>query len=102
MIEVNHLNKEFTYYKKEVGLKNSFKNLIHKEKLVKKAVNDISFHIDEGEVVGFLGPNGAGKTTIMKLLTDIINKTGGNIIKVFSSIEDMLFNKRKIKQEMKK
>ncbi|MBL8026275.1 MAG: ATP-binding cassette domain-containing protein [Fibrobacteres bacterium] len=41
------------------------------------AVNDISFEIDRGEIVGFLGPNGAGKTTTMKILTGFIGSTSG-------------------------
>jgi viologen exporter family transport system ATP-binding protein len=77
IIEVNHLSKSFDYYKKELGLKNSLKNLFFREKLSKAAVNDISFEIDAGEMVGFLGPNGAGKTTTLKMLSGILHPTGG-------------------------
>ncbi|HKK11472.1 MAG TPA: ATP-binding cassette domain-containing protein, partial [Flavobacteriaceae bacterium] len=42
-----------------------------------KALNDVSFKIDKGEIVGFLGPNGAGKSTMMKILTTYINATEG-------------------------
>lgn len=45
----------------------------------KKAVNDISFTINEGEIVGFLGPNGAGKSTTMNMLTGYISSTSGSI-----------------------
>ncbi len=69
MIKVENLSKSFSYYKKEVGIKNSVKNLFHRERLIKNAVNNISFEIEEGEVVGFLGPNGAGKTTTLKMLS---------------------------------
>ena len=41
------------------------------------AVNDISFKVEKGEIVGFLGPNGAGKTTTMRILTGFIPATGG-------------------------
>ena len=44
------------------------------------AVDDISFKIDDGEVVGFLGPNGAGKSTTMNMITGYIEPTAGKII----------------------
>ncbi len=77
IISVNHLSKSFEYYKKELGLKNSLKNLFYREKLIKEAVKDISFEIQPGEMVGFLGPNGAGKTTTLKMLSGILHPTGG-------------------------
>lgn len=77
VIDVNHLSKSFDYYKKELGLKSSVKNLFFREKLTKDAVNDISFEIEEGEMVGFLGPNGAGKTTTLKMLSGILHPSGG-------------------------
>jgi ABC-type lipopolysaccharide export system ATPase subunit len=40
------------------------------------AVQDISFHLDGGEVVGLLGPNGAGKSTTMKCIVGLLRKTG--------------------------
>ena len=42
------------------------------------AVDDVSFHIDEGEIFGFLGPNGAGKTTTMRMLCCLISRTSGD------------------------
>jgi ABC-2 type transport system ATP-binding protein len=77
IIDVNHLSKSFDYYTKELGLKSSIKNLFHREKLTKEAVRQISFQIEEGEMVGFLGPNGAGKTTTLKMLSGILHPTGG-------------------------
>ncbi|ERM17367.1 ABC transporter [Brevibacillus laterosporus PE36] len=56
---------------------NSIKNLFHREKLVKEAVQKISFDIDEGEMMAFLGPNGAGKTTTLKILSGILHPTSG-------------------------
>jgi ABC-2 type transport system ATP-binding protein len=76
-IKVENLSKSFDYYKKELGLKNSFKNLFHREKLTKEAVREICFEIQAGEMVGFLGPNGAGKTTTLKMLSGILHPTGG-------------------------
>ncbi|MBQ7293533.1 MAG: ABC transporter ATP-binding protein, partial [Clostridia bacterium] len=43
------------------------------------AVDDISFEIEEGEIVGLLGPNGAGKSTTMNILTGFLSATGGNV-----------------------
>lgn len=77
VIEVRGLQKTFSYYEKELGIKNSFKNLFHRQKLYKTAVNNISFDIGEGEIVGFLGPNGAGKTTTLKMLSGILFPTEG-------------------------
>lgn len=77
IIKVEHLAKSFDYYKKELGLGNSVKNLFFRERLTKEAVRDISFEIQPGEMVGFLGPNGAGKTTTLKMLSGILHPTSG-------------------------
>lgn len=77
IIQVDRLSKHFTYYEKELGLQNSLKNLIKRKKLTKEAVSEISFVIEEGEMVGFLGPNGAGKTTTLKMLSGILFPTSG-------------------------
>ncbi len=77
IIKLDRLSKSFDYYKKELGLRNSLRNLFFREKLVKEAVRGISFEIQEGEIVGFLGPNGAGKTTTLKMLSGILRPTGG-------------------------
>src|SRR5215510_14967344 len=42
------------------------------------AVNDVSFHVEKGEIFGFLGPNGSGKTTVIKMLTGLLPLSGGN------------------------
>lgn len=59
-------------------------NIIEVKNLVKKygdftAVDDISFNIKSGEIFAFLGPNGAGKSTTIKMLTTLLNPTGGSI-----------------------
>jgi ABC-2 type transport system ATP-binding protein len=79
IISVKNLNKTYEYYRKEAGLKNSFKNMFHREKLFTEAVKNISFTIKEGEFVGFLGPNGAGKTTTLKMLSGILHPTKGEV-----------------------
>ena len=76
-IAVSHLSKTYEYYRKLPGFWNSVKSLFHREKLFTEAVKDISFTINEGELVGFLGPNGAGKTTTLKMLSGILYPTSG-------------------------
>lgn len=76
-IEVKNLSKTYDYYKKDPGLKASIVSLFKREKLFTKAVDEISFNIEEGELVGFLGPNGAGKTTTLKMLSGILHPTSG-------------------------
>ncbi len=62
-----------------------------------KAVNDISFKVEKGEIVGFLGPNGAGKSTTMKIITGYIEKTGGEAFVCGINVcEDPLGTKKKI------
>lgn len=58
-------------------MRKSLQNLFRREKLTKEAVREISFSINEGEMVGFLGPNGAGKTTTLKMLSGILHPSGG-------------------------
>ena len=77
MIEVNHVTKEFVSAKKYPGLKGAIKGLFSREKTSKLAVDDISFHIDKGEIVGYIGSNGAGKSTTIKMMTGILTPTKG-------------------------
>ena len=64
---------------------------------VQKAVNDISFEINTGEVVGFLGPNGAGKSTTMKMITCFMAPTGGDVtVEGASILSDAESVKKKI------
>jgi ABC-2 type transport system ATP-binding protein len=79
LIEVKNLSRTFEYYRKQRGLLGSFKSFFRREKLYAEAVKDISFSIEEGELIGFLGPNGAGKTTTLKMLSGILHPTSGEI-----------------------
>lgn len=77
IIEVKNLSKSYEYYRKESGLIGTVKSFFARETLYAEAVKDISFSIEEGELVGFLGPNGAGKTTTLKMLSGILYPTSG-------------------------
>src|SRR5256885_5222357 len=77
VIEVQGLTKSFRTYKKKPGLAGAFKGLFHREHQITLAVKDVSFAIQEGELVGFLGPNGAGKTTTLKMLSGLLYPTSG-------------------------
>lgn len=80
MIEVKHISKEFVSAKKYPGLKGALKGLVSKEKTHKVAVDDISFHIGKGEIVGYIGSNGAGKSTTIKMMTGILTPTKGTCL----------------------
>ncbi|AYE53052.1 ATP-binding cassette domain-containing protein [Priestia megaterium] len=78
-IEVNQLRKEFKAYSSRSGLKGAFRDLFTRNYRVMKAVNDISFTVKQGEMVGYIGENGAGKSTTIKMLTGILTPTSGDI-----------------------
>jgi ABC-2 type transport system ATP-binding protein len=77
VIEVNHLTKAFRTYKKQPGFSGAVRGLFHRQYEQTIAVNDVSFKIEPGELVGFLGPNGAGKTTTLKMLAGLLYPTSG-------------------------
>ena len=79
IIEVKGLRKYFKVHKKEPGLWGSIKSLIHRQYEEVRAVNNISFSIEEGELIGFIGPNGAGKTTTLKSLAGLLYPTSGSV-----------------------
>ncbi|MBN8192713.1 ATP-binding cassette domain-containing protein [Bacillus sp. NTK074B] len=78
-IEVNHLRKEFKAFSSRSGLKGAFRDLFTRNYKVVPAVNDISFNVKQGEMVGYIGENGAGKSTTIKMLTGILTPTGGEL-----------------------
>jgi ABC-2 type transport system ATP-binding protein len=79
VISVEHLTKYYQVHQKEAGLSGSFKSLFNRKYYDAKAVDDISFRINEGELIGFIGPNGAGKTTTLKCLTGLLYPTSGSV-----------------------
>jgi ABC-2 type transport system ATP-binding protein len=79
LIEVNNLKKEYRINQKKEGLRGAFLNLFNPKYINKTAVDNISFSIDQGELIGYIGANGAGKSTTIKMLTGILKPTSGNI-----------------------
>lgn len=79
LITVQNLKRYFKVYKKEPGLWGSIKSLWHRDYEEVKAVDDVSFKIEQGEVVGFIGQNGAGKTTTLKVLSGLLYPTSGQV-----------------------
>ncbi|MDP4143795.1 MAG: ATP-binding cassette domain-containing protein [Bacillota bacterium] len=77
MIHVENLTKSFKIYKKQPGLVGAVKGLFSNESIIKTAVNNMSFHINKGEIVGYIGSNGAGKSTTIKMMTGILTPTSG-------------------------
>ncbi len=78
-IIAQNLRKVYNVQKKRPGLAGSLKDLFAPIQEDKIAVKDVSFVIDEGELVGFIGPNGAGKTTTLKMLSGLLYPTGGSV-----------------------
>lgn len=76
-IIVDHLIKNFEITLKKPGLTGSISSLISPKKKTIRALKNISFSVQPGELVGFIGPNGAGKTTTLKILSGLLYPTGG-------------------------
>jgi ABC-2 type transport system ATP-binding protein len=79
IIEVKDLRKEFRIAKRKEGPLAALRTLFSREYTTRVAVNDVSFSIQPGELVGYIGPNGAGKSTTIKMLTGILVPTSGYV-----------------------
>ncbi len=79
IITVENLSKFYPVAVKEPGIKGTLTHFFRRTYRPIKAVQDVSFEIAPGEVVGFLGPNGAGKTTTLKMLTGLIHPSEGTV-----------------------
>ncbi|MCL4395157.1 MAG: ATP-binding cassette domain-containing protein [Chloroflexi bacterium] len=77
-IILDHLCKYYQVHHKEAGFLGSIRSFVKRTYTDVKAVDDVSFAIDAGEIVGFLGPNGAGKTTTLKVLSGLLYPTSGS------------------------
>ena len=76
-IHVQKLTKIYRTYQKEAGFWGAFKGLGKRQYKETAAAKEVSFSVNEGELVGFLGPNGAGKTTVLKMLSGLLYPTSG-------------------------
>src|SRR6201990_1386139 len=76
-IVATDLSKVYRTYKKRSGLSGALRGLVRRDYEETRAVDRVSFSIEQGEFVGFLGPNGAGKTTVLKMLSGLLTPTAG-------------------------
>ena len=79
IIEVKKLSKTFKVKLKEKGIKGSIKSIFKPKYKIIKAVKNISFEVEKGEMIAFIGPNGAGKSTTIKMMTGILYPDSGSI-----------------------
>lgn len=78
-IEATDLTKTYTFHRQSPGLGGAIRSIFRRESETRLAVDQISFSIHTGEMVGLLGPNGAGKTTTLKMLTGLLHPSGGEL-----------------------
>lgn len=97
IITVKNLSKIFKKPIREEGLKGMAKSLFSRKYEEVRAVDNISFDIEQGEIVGYIGANGAGKSTTIKMMCGILYPTSGNV-----TVNDMSFDndRQKINKEM--
>ena len=79
VIKTKDLSKTFRVKQKEKGMKGSLKSIFRPQIAEIKAVDSVSFAVEEGEILAFIGPNGAGKSTTIKMLTGILYPDGGSV-----------------------
>jgi len=79
MIEVSHLSKRFWVSRHHRGVGGALRNLVTRDGHEVRAVDDLSFSVASGEMVGYVGPNGAGKSTTIKMLTGILVPSDGQV-----------------------
>lgn len=79
MIEATNLSKTFRVVRRRGGLLGGLRSVVDPEVRVVHAVNDLSLHVERGEMIGLVGPNGAGKSTTIKMLTGILMPSGGQV-----------------------
>ena len=80
MIQLKNINKTFRVARREAGLKAAAKSLFHKEYTEIQALQDVSFTIGDGEMVGYIGPNGAGKSSTIKIMSGVLTPDSGECV----------------------
>ena len=78
MIVMENVCKTYKVAKRNAGFKEACKSLLHRETEEIKALSDVSFSIQDGEMVGYIGPNGAGKSSTIKILSGILTPDSGS------------------------
>lgn len=80
MIELSGITKTFRVAKRSSGMKEAVKALFKREYTTVNALNDVSFRINDGEMVGYIGPNGAGKSSTIKIMSGILTPDSGSCV----------------------
>ena len=80
MIELKSVSKQYKVAEREKGLRGALRSLFKRKYKVIDALDNVSFKIDEGEIVGYIGPNGAGKSTTIKIMCGILAPTSGECV----------------------
>lgn len=80
MITMEHVSKSYKIAKRNAGFGEACKALFHREYEEIHALNDVSFTIQDGEMVGYIGPNGAGKSSTIKILSGILTPDSGTCV----------------------
>ncbi len=80
MITMEHVCKSYKIAKRNAGFGEACKALFHREYEIIHALNDVSFTIRDGEMVGYIGPNGAGKSSTIKILSGILTPDSGTVL----------------------
>lgn len=78
MITMEHVCKSYRVAKRNAGMKEACKALFRREVEIIRALSDVSFTIQDGEMVGYIGPNGAGKSSTIKILSGILTPESGS------------------------
>lgn len=77
MIELEHIEKTYKVARRSGGFAEAVKALFSREYEYIHALNDVSFRVDDGEIVGYIGPNGAGKSSTIKVMSGILTPDSG-------------------------